>query len=137
MRHLVEESEVGHLIECDSAGTIDMHAGNPPDARMLQAAQARGIGLGGAARQILPEDLDAFDLILTMDAENRAYVDRLMDSFGGRAELRNFCELCRSHSRYREVPDPYYGGREGFDLVLDLLEDGCGALLEEVLQSRS
>jgi protein-tyrosine phosphatase len=131
MRHLTENAGAAHLLECDSAGTIDMHTGNPPDKRMRQTAQGRGIIIGGAARQIVPADLDAFDLILTMDSENRAYVDALMARHGGRAELRNFCELCREHD-LSDVPDPYYGGQEGFDQVMDLLEDGCATLLEEI-----
>ena len=137
LRHLAEASGSGHLVDCDSAGTIDMHTGNPPDARMRRTARGRGIEIGGAARQIRASDLEEFDLILTMDAENRAYVDHLMATAGGRAELRDFCELCRRHEAYDEVPDPYYGGQDGFELVLDLLEDGCGALLEEIRASRS
>ena len=115
----------------DSAGTIDMHTGNPPDKRIRQTAAARNIPIDGAARQIKAADLNEFDLILTMDFENRAYVDRLKTKFGGTAEIRNFCDLCTKHD-LNEVPDPYYGGQEGFELVLDLLEDGCSNLLTEV-----
>ena len=132
MRHLAEQAGASHLVECDSAGTIDLHTGNPPDERMRQTAQGRGIAIDGAARQIEIADLERFDLILTMDGDNRAYVDRLAARSGsGRAELRNFCELCREHD-FDEVPDPYYGGQAGFDRVMDLLEDGCAALLEEI-----
>jgi protein-tyrosine phosphatase len=131
LRHLAEQADAVHLIEIDSAGTIDMHTGNPPDTRMRKTAKSRGITIDGAARQIAAADLDAFDLILTMDDENREYVDRLMAKVGGRAELRNFCELCRE-ADLDEVPDPYYGGQGGFELVLDLLEDGCAALLDEI-----
>lgn len=137
MQHLAERAGVGHMVECDSAGTIDIHTGNPPDARMRETAEKRGIPIGGAARHIQAEDLDRFDLIVTMDADNRAYVDRLMASVGGSAELRNFCELCSDPKGHHEVPDPYYGGPEGFELVLDLLEDGCAELLEEVRARRS
>ena len=129
----IRDSHVaGDAVECDSAGTIDMHTGNPPDKRMTAAAKKRGIVIDGAARQIKPADLDDFDLILTMDDENRAYVDRLKEKHGGRAEVRQFCEFCTEHGDYDEVPDPYYGGDEGFELVLDLLEDGCANLLREV-----
>ncbi len=132
MRHLAAKSGAGHLVECDSAGTIDLHTGNPPDTRMRRTAEKRGIPITGAARQIQAEDLGRFDLILTMDADNRAYVDQLVTSSGGRAELKNFCDLCRTHEGYQDVPDPYYGGQDGFELVLDLLEDGCAELLEEI-----
>lgn len=136
LRHLAEKAGAGHRVDCDSAGTIDLHTGNPPDARMRDTARRRGIVIAGAARQIRAEDLDAFDLILTMDADNRAYVDALQARAGtSRAELRNFCELCREHD-LDAVPDPYYGGQDGFDQVMDLLEDGCAALLEEVARRR-
>ena len=131
MRHLAREAGAGHLLEIDSAGTIDMHTGNQADARMRQTAEGRGIVIDGAARQIRAQDLEAFDLILTMDMENRAYVDSLVARHGGSAEVRQFCELCRE-SDLEEVPDPYYGGQDGFDQVMDLLEDGCAALLEEI-----
>ncbi|MFT4546108.1 MAG: protein-tyrosine phosphatase [Verrucomicrobiales bacterium] len=131
MRHLTEKAGSGELIDCDSAGTIDMHTGNQPDSRMRKAARGRGIEVAGAARQIKAADLDAFDLILAMDADNRAYIDRLKQQHGGSAELRQFCELCREHGLV-DVPDPYYGGDDGFELVLDLLEDGCAALLDEI-----
>ena len=74
------------------------------------------------------------DVTLTMDDENRSYVDYLKEQHGGRAELRNFCELCaeEKHGQFDEVPDPYYGGQDGFELVLDLLEDGCANLLNQL-----
>jgi len=131
MQHLVEKAGESGVIDCDSAGTVDMHTGNPPDSRMSAAGRARGIEIRGAARQIVAADLDAFDLILAMDDENRAYIDALKERHGGSAEVRNFCELCRKHD-YQEVPDPYYGGDDGFELVLDLLEDGCATLLAEI-----
>ena len=132
MRHLAEESGVGQLFECDSAGTIDLHTGKSPDPRMREAARHRGIAIRGAARQISERDLHEFDLILTMDFENRQYVDFLKERAGEcRATVRDFCELCREHD-LDEVPDPYYGGQDGFDQVMDLLQDGCAGLLEEI-----
>lgn len=130
MRHLANAAGAENLVECDSAGTISMHTGNRPDSRMRESAEKRGIVINGAARQIKAADLDAFDLILTMDDENRAYVDQLKAKHGGSAELQQFCELCTAHDEFKEVPDPYYGGDEGFELVLDLLEDGCSNLLK-------
>ncbi len=134
MRHLAELAGAGELVACDSAGTIDLHTGKQPDKRMRAAAQARSMVIAGAARQIRAADLDAFDLILTMDDENRAYVDYLKGQHGGGAQLRNFCELCEKeqHGQFDEVPDPYYGGQDGFELVLDLLEDGCANLLNQL-----
>ena len=121
LRHLAPGT-----FEIDSAGTIGMHAGNPPDERMHRAAAARGIPTGGAARQVTSEDLHTFDLVLAMDPDNRAYLDDLPP---GTATVRNFVEYCTDHDD-DEVPDPYYGGDEGFEHVLDLLEDGCAEIIK-------
>lgn len=136
MRHLVEQEHLDHWIECDSAGTIDFHAGEPPDARMRKAAQKRGIVLSGRARQIEHEDFERFDLIVTMDEDNFRFV-RGMDSdgrYGGK--IFSFVEFLREESAH-EVPDPYYQGAEGFERVLDLLEDGCQGMLDEIITRNS
>jgi protein-tyrosine phosphatase len=130
-RHLVKQEELEDRIICDSAGTIDYHVGAAPDTRMRTAARDRGIPLEGAGRQISNEDLDVFDLILCMDGENHEYVESLYGGQPRQAKLRMFCEFV-SDSDAREVPDPYYGGHDGFDDVMDLLEDGCANLLEYV-----
>jgi len=130
-RNLVNQEELDKAIICDSAGTIDYHTGAAPDTRMRTAARDRGIQVAGAARQIAPEDLDTFDLILCMDADNHEYVESLYGGKERNAKLRMFCEFV-SDSDAREVPDPYYGGHDGFDDVMDLLEDGCSNLLEYV-----
>ncbi len=124
LRHLAP-----HTFEIDSAGTIGYHTGNPPDERMHRAAATRGIATGGAARQITSEDLRTFDLILTMDPDNRAYVDALASkTTDATAKIHDFVEYCTEHD-VPEVPDPYYGGAEGFEHVLDLLEDGCAEII--------
>ncbi len=130
-RHLVKQEELEDRIICDSAGTIDYHVGAAPDTRMRTAARDRGIPLEGAGRQISNEDLDVFDLILCMDGENHEYVESLYGGKERNAKLRMFCEFV-SDSDAREVPDPYYGGHDGFDDLMDLLEDGCSNLLEYV-----
>lgn len=128
MNHLIEQSELGEWISCDSAGTSSYHIGSPPDRRMTAAASKRGIGMRGAARQFSPADFEQFDLILAMDREN--YVDiRSLDPAGKyNDKVRLMCEFCTRHSLL-EVPDPYYGGPDGFDHVLDLLLDACEGLL--------
>ena len=131
MRALAEKARLAGALEIASAGTIGMHAGAPPDARMRAAAARRGYALVSRARQITAADLDAFDLILTMDEENRRNVLALAKTDAQRARVRRFVDFCSKHAD-AEVPDPYYGGEEGFEHVLDLLEDGCEGLLETV-----
>lgn len=129
MRSQVEAEGLAGEIDVDSAGTIDFHAGNPPDPRMIQAAEARGIPMKGAARQVRREDLSRFDWILAMDRSNlRELVELEKRSGETPARIALFCEFCEEHDE-EEVPDPYYGGPEGFEKVLDLLEDGCASFL--------
>jgi protein-tyrosine phosphatase len=130
-RHLLKQEGLEKHVECDSAGTIDLHTGSSPDARMRSAARERGINVSGAARQIAAGDLARFDLILCMDGDNLEYVQQLAGERKHRARVRLFCEFV-SDSDAREVPDPYYGGADGFDDVMDLLEDACANLLEYV-----
>ncbi|MEM9016166.1 MAG: low molecular weight protein-tyrosine-phosphatase [Verrucomicrobiota bacterium] len=129
MRHLVTEEKLEDRFEIDSAGTAGWHIGNPPDSRMSAAARSRGILMRGRARQISPKDFNRFDYIFAMDRSN--YEDLLAvqaQTAEPTAKLLLFCELCETHEE-SEVPDPYYGGPEGFEKVLDLLEDGCGVFL--------
>lgn len=128
MRHLLVREGLQDRWELDSAGTTAFHAGNPPDARMTRAARRRGLELRGVARQITREDLDRFDLILVMDWENHSELRSLAPNQRHWDKVRLFCDFCEHHE-YEEVPDPYYGGDAGFELVLDLLEDGCASLI--------
>ena len=130
-RHLIEAGGLGGQIECDSAGTIAFHTGNPPDQRMHAAAKNRGITTGGRARQICDDAYYSFALILTMDDENLVNVRNMAPAGEWPAEVRPFCDFVTG-STATEVPDPYYGGPKGFETVLDLLEDGCASLLEHV-----
>lgn len=126
---LVAEAGLTDQIQIDSAGTLGMHAGNTPDARMRAAASNRGYDLTSRARQVTAEDLDAFDLILAMDHDNHRNVTRLARTDAQRERVKLFCTFCQRHLE-REVPDPYYGESQGFEYVLDLLEDGCGGVLD-------
>jgi protein-tyrosine phosphatase len=134
MNHLIEQSGLGDSIICDSAGTGGYHIGSPPDQRMATAAALRGIELKGQARQFQKSDFENFDLILAMDREN--YQDILsLDRAGKYKEkVRLMCDFA-SHHREREVPDPYYGGTEGFNKVIDLLLDACEGLLQYVVKT--
>jgi len=102
---------------------------------MIAAAERRGIHLPSRARQIEAADLQRFDHILTMDADNLAAVQRLERQAPGGARISPLTDHCR-RLRSPEVPDPYYGGDHGFERVLDLLEDACAGLLEDLLQER-
>jgi len=120
----------------DSAGTGGWHVGRPADSRMRAAASRRGIHLPSRARQLERADLTSFDRILTMDDDNLAAVRSLARELGpealGRPDVALIEPMVRHCRRVqaREVPDPYYGGAEGFERVLDLLEDACSGLLE-------
>ena len=134
MNHLIEEAGLADKITCDSAGTSGYHLGASPDRRMSAAAIKKGIKLQGKARRITPSDLQRFDLILAMDREN--YQDILYLDREAKYEHK-VCLLCdfAVHKSDREVPDPYYGGQDGFDYVVDLLLDACGGLLDWVVNS--
>lgn len=133
---LVVEAELTAYIEIDSAGTIGMHQGNRADSRMRAAATKRGYDLTSRARQVTAHDLDDFDLILTMDEDNHRGVLNLASTDAQRDRVRLFCTFCQNHSE-SEVPDPYYGGPQGFEKVLDLLEDGCRGVLTWAQQYRA
>jgi protein-tyrosine phosphatase len=126
---MVTEAGLTERVQIDSAGTLGMHAGNPADSRMSAAATNRGYDLTSRARQVTAADLDDFDLILVMDKDNHRNVLRLAKTDPQRERVRMFCTFCEKHLE-REVPDPYYGGSQGFEYVLDLLEDGCTGVLE-------
>ncbi|MEM6910331.1 MAG: low molecular weight protein-tyrosine-phosphatase [Verrucomicrobiota bacterium] len=126
MRSLIEEEGLGQQLACDSAGTIGYHQGNPPDERMSAAGQERGYPFTGSARQVEPQDLQDFHLVLAMDHANLKDLQRMRVPKG--VEPRLFCEFCREHEE-SAVPDPYYGGDAGFRHVLDLIEDGCRGIL--------
>jgi len=136
--HLIAREGLEDQFVVDSAGTGGWHAGNPADRRMRAAAERRGIHLPSRARQIELADFSAFDRILTMDDDNLRDVQSLARELGGRPGLARI-EPMTSHCRHypdREVPDPYYGGEQGFEHVLDLLEDACAGLLETLLRDR-
>ena len=128
MKGLIEEEGLTGRIEVDSAGTGAWHVGNPPDERATETAARRGITMNGAARQVTVEDFDDFDLIVAMDGSNHA--DLLDLSGGDNPKVRLLREIGGDEDT--DVPDPYYGGDDGFEEVLDIVERGCRALLEEV-----
>jgi protein-tyrosine phosphatase len=131
MRKLVEEAGLAARITIDSAGTGSWHVGELADPRTRAAAEKRGLSLVHRARQFAPPDLDAFDIVLVMDAHNLAHVER-MRKRGGRADVRLLRSFDASAPHGAEVPDPYEGGDAGFEEVLDQCERACAGLLAHV-----
>jgi protein-tyrosine phosphatase len=131
MNHLAAKAGVSDRIECDSAGTGGYHIGSPPDRRMQAAAAKRQLPMVGSARQFTTADFTAFDLILAMDRDNYQNILALDPQGQYRSKVKLMCDFATNHSD-KEVPDPYFGGAEGFDYVIDLLTDACGGLLLEL-----
>jgi protein-tyrosine phosphatase len=130
-RHMVEEAGLAHLIGADSAGTHGYHVGEPPDARSLAAAKARGYDLSALrARKVGKQDFAEFDLLVAMDRGHQSILTRLAPGDGAH-KVRLMMSFA-SGTGYDEVPDPYYGGPDGFVRVLDLLEHASRGLLAAV-----
>ncbi|MEH1833530.1 MAG: low molecular weight protein-tyrosine-phosphatase [Nostoc sp.] len=144
MNHLIEQAGLsngcadakGVHILCDSAGTSSYHIGSAPDKRMSAAAATKlGIKLRGRARQFQKSDFQDFDLILAMDQENYENILSLDQTKHYQQKVRLICEFCSRHT-LKEVPDPYYGGQQGFNRVIDLLIDACEGLLTYVTSQK-
>ena len=129
-RKFVEERNLSDRIEIDSAGTIDYHRGKSADPRMMDAAHNRGYTLTSKARQIDRNDLNEFDLVVAMDRDNRTDIENL--SKLGSARLQLLSDYLDEEYPV-DVPDPYYGGAQGFETVLDMLEAACSAILDDLL----
>ena len=130
MKYLVEKEGLNDKIFIDSAGTIGYHEGEEADARMKKHAAKRGYDLTSIARQFRLEDFKKFDYIVAMDREN--YRDILALDSEGRYRSKVFMMTDFSENGYDGVPDPYYGGPQGFEHVLDILEDSTKGLLNKV-----
>jgi protein-tyrosine phosphatase len=133
LQSLIEQRGLTHRVRVDSAGTAGYHIGKPADARMLAAASKRGINLTSRSRLVVPADIGDFDLILAMDRDN--YRELLSMATDHRRDHIRMLSDFLDASWPREVPDPYYGGDDGFEFVLDMLEAACPAVLEAVGES--
>ncbi len=135
-RRLVQGAGLAHRLHIDSAGTHDYHIGSAPDARASEAALKRGYDLSALrGRQVGPQDFQAFDYILAMDRENLSNLKRICPpEHVGKIFL--FLEFSPNFSE-TEVPDPYYGGAQGFEHVLDLVEDAGRGLLRKLEQEHA
>lgn len=133
MRSLLTDAGLDGDVEIESAGTGDWHIGKPADHRTVAAARERGYELTGTARQVRPSDFEEFDLIVAMDRSNFADLRALApeEAQGKIRLLREFGD-----GDGLDVPDPYYGGDDGFTEVLDIVERCCSTLLDETRAAR-
>lgn len=134
LRLLVDREGLSDGVEIDSAGTYGGHSGERSDPRMRRAAAARGIEMTHRARQVREEDFERFDRIIAMDDNNYEALFRLAPDRAAGQKIYRFREFLRRNPDWSYIPDPYYEGHEGFELVLDLLEDGCQTIVDELKQ---
>ncbi len=138
MQRIVDEHGASGRFELDSAGIGNWHAGQLPDPRMRAHARRRGLELTHRARQVRESDFDRFDLIIGMDSGNLADLRELAPTPEALAKIKPMAAWIRTMAtRYDHVPDPYYEGAEGFELVLDLLDDACSALYADLTRINS
>lgn len=132
-RRLVETEGLADLVEVDSAGTHAYHVDEPPDPRAQAAVRRRGVDISGLrGRQAIVNDFIRFDYVLAMDHENYAYLQALAPAKHVH-KLRLFLEYA-TRCTERAVPDPYFGNVNGFDRVLDMIEDAAAGLMGEIRQ---
>jgi len=130
--HRIERAGLSEFIEVDSAGTGDWHIGKQPDPRTCRAAQARGYDLTPLrARQVRADDFEKFDYILAMDGENLRNLQALCPPHL-KHKVKLFLDFAGDADGVRYVPDPYYGEEDGFQKVLDLVENASGSLLDHI-----
>ncbi len=135
-RSLVRSRGLEARYRIDSAGTGGWHAGEDPDPRSIEVALKNGVTLTGRARQVEPEDLTAFAWVIAMDRQNLLELRTLARASGGTARLHLLREFDPEPGDV-QVPDPYYGGPEGFDLVYEMVHRACAALLDEIEAARA
>jgi protein-tyrosine phosphatase len=134
MIHALEEAGLSDKVFCDSAGTQGYHSGEPADRRMRSAGTRRGLKVSSIARQVSPlQDFREYDFIIAMDESNYRNLKSLGDEVGIdlSQKLLRMCDFCIERTE-KEVPDPYYGGEDGFENVLDLLKDASTGLMAHI-----
>lgn len=135
-KQMAKNSGLVNQFEIDSAGTSAYHVGEKADKRMRSHAAKRGYNLTGISRKFNPDyDFGHFDFVIVMDNE---HVLSLKRKARNESDIQKICKMTdfRKNWNYDEIPDPYYGGEEGFELVLDLLEDSCEGLFEKLAYSK-
>ena len=137
LAHRLEEEDLSNRVRVDSAGTGAWHQGDPPDPRSSEVAMRHGIALRGRARLVSVEDFHEFDYIFAMDRTNLRDLRHLESQGEGGALLTLFREFDPHQDGDLDVPDPYYGGPEGFDLMFDMIDRTCAAFIEHLLSELS
>lgn len=132
MKKMIEDEGLENKVLVDSAGTSNWNEGNSPDERMRLHGSKRGYDFCGIARTIKSSDFEKFDYILVMDNNNYMNVKKLAKTEEDVSKIHRMTDFSKDFSDHDHVPDPYYGGDNGFNLVMDLLEDACRGLLKEV-----
>lgn len=135
-RHHAQQRGVAHKYEVDSAGTGAWHIGEPPDPRMRQVAARHGLQYDHRGRQIHPDDFERFDWFFVMDDDNYAHMMALASLRGQGHKVRYLRAFDPQANGEREVPDPYYGGEDGFEMVYRVIERSVQGLLEALESGR-
>ena len=135
MRRLLDDEGLADRVHVESAGTGGWHIGEPPDERATLAARRRGITLAGAAQQVRPADFRRFDLLIAMDRGNLRELLAIAPDEEAAERVRLLREFDPAASGDLDVPDPYYGGERGFEIVLDMVDAACRGLLDELRAS--
>ena len=137
LAHRLEEEDLSERVRVDSAGTGAWHQGEPPDPRSTEVAMRHGIALRGRARRVSVEDFQEFDYIFAMDRTNLRDLRHLESQGEGGALLTLFREFDPHQDGNLDVPDPYYGGPDGFDLMFDMVDRTCAAFVEHLISELS
>jgi len=132
MRHLVEERGLSAMFEIESAGTGDWHVGSPADERAREAAFRRGYELDGRAQQFTRQFFARFDYVLAADVAIKKVLFRMAPDDAARKKIHLLRDFDAASPKGSDVPDPYYGGADGFERVLDICEAACRGLLEHL-----
>lgn len=132
MQRLIDERGLSERFYLDSAGTYGGHAGELPDRRMRVHAQRRGYNLTHRSRRVTGSDFEEFDMIVAMDGSNKRDLQVMAATVEESNKIVMMGDYIRHYEHYDYIPDPYYEGAEGFELVLNLLEDACEVLLREL-----
>jgi protein-tyrosine phosphatase len=137
LAHRLEEEDLSSRVRVDSAGTGAWHLGEPPDPRSTEVALRHGIALRGRARRVSVEDFHEFDYIFAMDRANLRDLLHLESQVEEGALLNLFREFDPDKDEDLDVPDPYYGGPDGFDLMFDMIDRTCTAFVEHLVSELS
>jgi len=135
-RQMAEEGGLSEKYHLDSAGTSAYHVGEAPDRRMRQVAAEHGFNYSGRARQFWREDLETYDLILVMDQNNRRILESMVQDSSQAKKIHMMREFDLQSGEDLDVPDPYYGGLEGFEVTFQIVKRSCEGLLEALESGR-